>query len=935
MSLDKPLRYLLRETTSQGSRLINLNKVSRLIAKPGATYSLLDESTLEPVRKLDVRKLKNNSLQIELPDANQSFVEIVDYYAPTVADPNNALASFDAGTSLSVAPELATAPLSTATTAASPTMLAGPVTAATIAAPLTGFASLAFPTILTAGAVAYAVNDSNDTASAVSETKKLSSNESLALILAFVENDGKIDRDGDGKSGDIRTDLLTVADFAALDLDDFVSDANLEEVNEAFAAADPEDVASVQAIENFLRKTAVLKIAAYAETEDPPVPTAQDYKNAGLWIEKPTPPATSGSPIGASMVGEVNRLLALNANEIDSSAADWIDVFNDMQRLIWDNQDLLEAVSIISAYANSDGVTTAPTKDNFDTAELTLNGEAIAITAIAAVNSVFAATTVGNGRTDLPAGTKTEQQLRINEATARALEKINDYIDDPETSPPPIASDFILAGVTSDVSDLDGNPALSAAEERLLLFIEAISRREGQLFDTPDDLIAFVNALSRPILLEITSPNNPATEITSANPLVVQLRFDQVISLLDPLDPDRPRLKLDNAVPGEDVPTASYTSGLGTNTLVFTYTPSASDGETDSVNVVAFGSLQFLYGSNRFVNAQKVDVSEAAASATNEFDESDFSVNPALGPFTDTLVELNVYTLDYQQVLSKQLPGNALRLSSDEVPLKKGPFIIELVDADPTTFEYIDELTGVQTSLSRGGEPELLRTIGIFSQSEGLAITPLTELATRIALKSGGDIYSHYQSIAESLGHLFAIDSINSQPSFVIDDAFDHTDGITAMERYGQVLAVLSSMDAITGSVGKTIDVFEDLLRYNLEVSGLELDVSGLRQLQALSELAISQYRELNPVGASVAGFLEDFELFHSPALQVVDPLSAEKQVASAPPSVPASDYLNELEEAKVEAILENNIAELNSEPNSGLAVEGPRFDDPGTHLFG
>jgi len=169
------------------------------------------------------------------------------------------------------------------------------------------------------------------------------------------------------------------------------------------------------------------------------------------------------------------------------------------------------------------------------------------------------------------------------------------------------------------------------------------------------------------------------------------------------------------------------------------------------------------------------------------------------------------------------------------------------------------------------------------------------------------------------------------------------------MERYGQVLAVLSSMDAITGSVGKTVDVFEDLLRYNPDVASLELDVSGLKQLQALSELAISQYRQLNPIGASVAGFLEDFELFHSPALQVVDPLSAEKHVASAPRSVPASDYLNELEEAEVEATLENNIvagaevssslpatiAELNSEPNSGLVVEGPRFDDPGTHLFG
>jgi hypothetical protein len=243
----------------------------------------------------------------------------------------------------------------------------------------------------------------------------------------------------------------------------------------------------------------------------------------------------------------------------------------------------------------------------------------------------------------------------------------------------------------------------------------------------------------------------------------------------------------------------------------------------------------------------------------------------------------------------------------------------------------------------------LLRTIGIFSQSDGIAITPLTELATRIALKSGGDIYSHYQSIAESLGHLFAIDSINSQPSFVIDDTFNHTDGITAMERYGQVLAVLSSMDAITGSVGKTIDVFEDLLRYNPQVASLELDVSGLKQLQALSELAISQYRELNPVGASVAGFLEDFELFYAPALQVVDPLSAQIHEASAAPSVSTSVYLNELEGTAVEAILENTMvaaaedssslpatmAELNSEPKSGLAVEGPRFDDPSTHLFG
>ena len=201
--------------------------------------------------------------------------------------------------------------------------------------------------------------------------------------------------------------------------------------------------------------------------------------------------------------------------------------------------------------------------------------------------------------------------------------------------------------------------------------------------------------------------------------------------------------------------------------------------------------------------------------------------------------------------------------------------MVSLMDQDMTTTEYLDELTGNAASLSRQGEPIALRAVVASEHVENVTVTPLTELAVRWLEETvtASDFAESYQEVANAVASLFNVHSVWSiDISFTNEDDFDVTDGIQAAEAYGKALALLSAMDAVTGSPQATLTKLTEYIHYDAESKALTVRDNDLAPLQTLVQSAQAIWASVHPdIALNTAIQLESLTV-QGPSGDSIDP---------------------------------------------------------------
>jgi hypothetical protein len=245
------------------------------------------------------------------------------------------------------------------------------------------------------------------------------------------------------------------------------------------------------------------------------------------------------------------------------------------------------------------------------------------------------------------------------------------------------------------------------------------------------------------------------------------------------------------------------------------------------------------------------------------------NLSAGAGPFTGTLVHLSLQdALTGELLWEDRQAGHDMSLPSHALIAHHAFVMVSLKDQDATTTEYLDELTGQATSLSRQGEPMTLRAVVASENVEGIIVTPLTELAVRWLEQStrAPDFARTYQGVSQAIARLFNIQDVwSTEVAFTNEDNFDVSDGIQAAEAYGKALALLSAMDAVTGSPQATLKFLTDQIHYDAESHTLFTPDASFASLQSLVRSAQAIWTSAHPdISLGTTLLLESLTV-HSP----------------------------------------------------------------------
>jgi hypothetical protein len=206
-----------------------------------------------------------------------------------------------------------------------------------------------------------------------------------------------------------------------------------------------------------------------------------------------------------------------------------------------------------------------------------------------------------------------------------------------------------------------------------------------------------------------------------------------------------------------------------------------------------------------------------------------------------------------------------------------GAILVEVVDINGNAVDYLDEATNTQLSLGA----ESLRAMAVTNASGDatVGVTPLTELAVRIAGIGNDKVVTVADAANNDLvAALFGLADILGDVTTIDEDAFDDTNGISDAEEYGIALAILSGADRDSGGVDQTIASILAAIENTGGVLGL--DQSGVDLFEDATDTAAS-----STLGAAIstairtasADFLDgqgdpDAPIGACPAVSIVSP---------------------------------------------------------------
>lgn len=201
-------------------------------------------------------------------------------------------------------------------------------------------------------------------------------------------------------------------------------------------------------------------------------------------------------------------------------------------------------------------------------------------------------------------------------------------------------------------------------------------------------------------------------------------------------------------------------------------------------------------------------------------------IKAAAGPMVNQQL-IKVYDSDGALITSQVMTDGTCTLT---LPKNySGPILIEMSDSNAAGVDYIDENTGQGLSLTNSLRAFTVITAGDTSTS--VSITPVTEIAVKLAIQNGltlplssaqplssTTVNDNNQVVGQRLLNgknildVF-VTIINS--SGVQNAQYNELDGLSDAELYGQLLAKLSSNDAITGSTAATVNEYVKILAAN------------------------------------------------------------------------------------------------------------------------
>ncbi len=160
----------------------------------------------------------------------------------------------------------------------------------------------------------------------------------------------------------------------------------------------------------------------------------------------------------------------------------------------------------------------------------------------------------------------------------------------------------------------------------------------------------------------------------------------------------------------------------------------------------------------------------------------------------------------------------------------QGPILAKVENSNGATGDYINEASNQLVDLGTD-----LRAMASANGADDVAIniTPLTELAVRKAGITGNTLTATNLATNQKIANLFGIDDILGPAVTVLDTQYDASNGLSAAEKYGNLLAALAGSDNKTGGQKQTLDQLETRIVDNsstlaLTQEGVKLIKEGL-----------------------------------------------------------------------------------------------------------
>ncbi len=166
-----------------------------------------------------------------------------------------------------------------------------------------------------------------------------------------------------------------------------------------------------------------------------------------------------------------------------------------------------------------------------------------------------------------------------------------------------------------------------------------------------------------------------------------------------------------------------------------------------------------------------------------------------------------------------------------------GAIILRVVDADDGV-DFLDEATGADKDLT--SDLSAVRQISAADTTVFVNVNPVTTLATLLAERGAGDAALTSVQVSESnaaIAELFGLSDLHGFPVVPINGGeFDASDGLSAGERFGAILAAFSGASLNSG--GSSQEVIDSVM------AGLTLSSSGAAELnQSAQRLLIEGAR--------------------------------------------------------------------------------------------
>lgn len=261
------------------------------------------------------------------------------------------------------------------------------------------------------------------------------------------------------------------------------------------------------------------------------------------------------------------------------------------------------------------------------------------------------------------------------------------------------------------------------------------------------------------------------------------------------------------------------------NSSVYVQTPEIVDGSVLRVSIPTEQGVSswWKYGAG-VMAAVAVGVgasgSKSASSELVAVVAPSLKITPVAGPFVNEQF-VRIFDKDGNVIASGAAKNGVLDL---KLPVGfSGAVLIEVIDINGDVVDYRDEATGTLLSL---GSKSMRAFVNITSGASetSVSVTPVTEAAVRLAISDGSVTYplsgaapltsSAIQAANDTVARAVGLTSIVGAVTPVIDangnasSVFNVTDGVSASEAYGQVLAKLSGLSSVLA--GK--DVIDQLV---------------------------------------------------------------------------------------------------------------------------